>query len=152
MICDRIKTGRSYYGAGNSLFIKECLMEIGGINTSIHWGEDFDWAMRLRNKGYKVVFISSPLYHDTMRTLKEFYKKQFTGARTYTKIGFELMGLSTKDVLYENFVLGTKGMIHGLVVERDISWLLFPVFLFIRVGAYSYTLLGNLIQNRGTKK
>jgi len=137
-INDRIKSGRSYYGCGNSLFLKKCFVDIGGINPDIHWGEDFDWALKLMKRGYKVVFINRPLYHDTMRTIMEFYKKQFVGASTFTQTGFGLMGLTTREILYENFILGSKAMIHGIVVERDFSWLLYPFFLLIRILAYSY--------------
>ena len=134
---DRIQNNRSVFGGGNTLFLKKCLIEIGGINRSIHWGADFDWAMKLKDRGYKVVFIDDPLYHDTMRTLKQFYKKQFVGAKTFTQSGFGLMGLSKREVIYENFILGIKGMIYGLIIERDTAWFYYPVFLFIRILAYS---------------
>ena len=137
MIYDRIKNNRGLFGGGTSLIVKKYLIEIGGINISLHWGEDFDWAKKFKDKGYCVVFISDPIYHNTMRTLKQFYKKQFVGAKTFTKTGFGMMGLSKKEVFYENFILGTKGMFQGLIVERDMSWLYYPVFVFIRVLAYS---------------
>jgi glycosyltransferase involved in cell wall biosynthesis len=145
---DRIQNNRSVFGGGNTLFLKRCLIEIGGINRSIHWGADFDWAMKLKDHGYKVVFIDDPLYHDTMRTLKQFYKKQFVGAKTFTQSGFGLMGLSKKDVFYENFILGMKGMVHGLIIERDISWFYYPVFLGIRILAYSVIFCKSVINRR----
>lgn len=141
---DRIKKRRSVYGGGNALFLRKCIEEVGGINRSLHWGEDFDWAQKLKDHGYQVVYIRDPLYHDTMRSLKEFARKQFTGAETLTRTGFQLMNLSSKDVFYEQVVLGTKGMVKGLVKERDISWLLFPLFVFIRGIAYGYTYVKNL--------
>ena len=149
---DRIKKGISYYGGGNSLFKKACFTAIGGVNPAIHWGADFDWAMQFKNRGYKVVLSRDPLYHDTMRTLKEFYRKQFTGAKTFTKTGFGLMGLSMKDVLYENFFLGIYGMIRGLILERDPAWLYYPLFLMIRVVAYSFTTINNILPGMGSDK
>jgi glycosyltransferase involved in cell wall biosynthesis len=137
LIDDRMENNRGLFGGGTSLIVKKYLTEIGGINTSLHWGEDFDWAKKFKDKGYSVVFISDPIYHDTMRTLKQFYKKQFLGANTFTQSGFGLMGLSKKEVFYENFILGGKGMLYGLVIERDSAWLYYPVFLFIRILAYS---------------
>lgn len=138
---DRMRNNRSVFGGGNTLFLKKYLVEIGGVNRSIHWGADFDWAIRLKEKGYLVVFIHDPLYHDTMRTLKQFYEKQFAGAKTFTRSGFGLMGLSMKEVLYENFILGTRGMVHGLVVKRENAWLYYPVFVGIRIFAYSILLV-----------
>jgi|WetSurMetagenome_2_1015567.scaffolds.fasta_scaffold08789_5 glycosyltransferase involved in cell wall biosynthesis len=142
---DRIKHGRSFFGGGNSLFLKKCFLAIGGVDPCIHWGADFDWARKFKNRGYKVVFSTDPLYHDTMRTLREFYKKQFLGAKTFTNTGFGMMGLSNRDIFYENFILGIKCMFRGIIVERDRSWILYPVFLTIRIIAYSATIVRNRV-------
>lgn len=145
---DRIRKNRSVFGGGNTLFLKSALLEIGGVDRSIHWGADFDWAMKLKERGYKVIFIDDPLWHDTMRTIGQFYRKQFAGANTFTRAGFEMMGLSFRDIVYENFVLGTKGMLRGLFVDRDLSWLWYPVMLGIRVFAYGTTLTKNVVRGR----
>lgn len=139
IIEDRIKKRRGLYGGGNALFLRRAIEEIGGVSRSLHWGEDFDWAQKLKDRGYKVVYIHDPLYHDTMPSLKVFAKKQFTGAKTFTKTGFQLMNLSPYEVFYEQVVLGVKGMFRGLIVERDPSWCLYPVFVFLRGLAYGYT-------------
>jgi glycosyltransferase involved in cell wall biosynthesis len=138
---DRIKNYRGLFGGGCALFLKKCFEEIGGIDRSIHWGEDYYWMGKFRDRGYKVVFIEDPLYHDTMRSLKEFTKKQLMGANTFTKSGFGFMGLSTVDVFYENAILGFKCMINGLIKDKDSSWLLYPLFVGIRVFSYVYTYL-----------
>ena len=142
---NRIQKGISYFGGGNALFLRKCFKEIGGVNTKLHWGEDFDWAMKLKNRGYKVVFIHDPLYHNTMRTLKQFYRKQFDGAEIFIQSGFGLMGLSKKEVFYENFILGFKGMAYGLIIERDAAWIYYPVMLFIRTFAYSIILCKSIV-------
>ena len=146
LICDRIKNNRGLFGGGTSLILKKHMTEIGGINILLHWGEDFDWAKKLKDRGYSVIFISDPIYHNTMRTLKQFYDKQFMGANAFTKSGFGMMGLSKKEVFYENFILGIKGMFHGLFIDRDTSWLYYPVFLFIRIVAYSSIFINNIIR------
>ena len=148
----RIINKKGYFGGGNTLFLKKCLQEIGGVNKSIHWGADFDWARRLKAKGYQVVYISDPLYHDTMRSLIEFSKKQFTGAKTFTKIGFSLTGLSKKDIIYEHFILGARGMFDGLIINKDISWAYFPLFLTIRVFAYIYIYLASSLKDLCSKR
>ncbi len=142
---DRIKKKRGIFGGGNALFLRECIEEIGGVNRSLHWGEDCDWAQKLRSRGYQVVIIRDMLYHDTMRTYKEFIKRQFTSARTFTQTGSELMGLSKKDVLYEQVVLGTKGMIEGLLKEKNLSWSIYPLLLSTIGIAYGYTYMKNEI-------
>jgi len=145
LIYDRIKNNRGLFGGGTSLIFKKHMTEIGGVNVLLHWGEDFDWAKKLKDRGYSVIFISDPIYHNTMRTLKQFYDKQFMGANAFTKSGFGIMGLSKKEVFYENFILGIKGMFHGLFIDRDTSWLYYPVFLFIRIVAYSSICINNII-------
>lgn len=149
VIEDRINKKRGLYGGGNALFLRKYLEDIGGISRSLHWGEDFDWAQKLKDIGCKVVYIPDPLYHDTMQSLDEFTKKQFTGAKTFTVTGFGLMNLSFWDVFYEQVILGIKGMIKGLLFDHDISWLLFPLFLIVRVVAYLSTYFKNNLRNRG---
>ena len=135
----RIKDKKNIFGGGNALFLRNCIEDIGGINRSIHWGEDFEWAKNLKERGYHVVAIDDPLYHDTMHSVKEFAKKQFVGSKTFTKEGFDLMGLSFKDLFYENTVLGTKHMLIGLFIKRDSSWLIFPVFITMRALGYGFS-------------
>ena len=83
-----------------------------------------------------------------MHSLKEFTKKQFVGAETFTITGFKIMDLTLKDVLYEHLVLGIKGMLRGLLLERDPSWILYPYLLLIRVIGYIYVYLKNLTKGR----
>jgi glycosyltransferase involved in cell wall biosynthesis len=146
VIEDRINKKRGLYGGGNALFLRKYMEEIGGVNKSLHWGEDFDWAQKLKDIGCKVVYIHDPLYHDTMQSLEEFTKKQFTGAKTFTVTGFGLMNLSFWDVFYEQVLIGTKGMVKGILFDHDISWLLFPLIVFIRALAYSYTYINKIVK------
>lgn len=137
----RVKNERSYFGGGNSLFLRSALEDIGGINDDIHWGADFDWAQRLYESGYQVVYFEDPVYHHTMRDWSQFYSKQFSGAETFSQRGFGLLGMDISDVLYEQYVLGLWGMIRGLFKEREISWALFPVYIVLRSLAYGYTFI-----------
>ena len=142
----RIKKGRSYFGGGNALFWRNCIDEIGGINRSLHWGEDFEWSKKFKEKNYQVILLKDPLYHDTMPSVKEFTRKQFIASETFSKTGFELMGLSAGDLFYENFILGTSCMVKNLIFKKDYSWALFPLFLSARCLGYSYALLRNLVK------
>lgn len=145
---DAMNKKRGLFGGGNALILRKCLEEVGGISKTLHWGEDYDWARKLKDRGYSVVFIRDPLYHDTMRSILEFSKKQFTGARTFTKTGFGLMGKTAWEVFFEQVILGSKGMVRGLIIYKDESWLIFPMFLFIRIIAYAYNYTKNFIKNR----
>jgi len=142
---DQIKRRRGLFGGGNALFVRRYIEEVGGINTTIHWGEDYDWAKKLKNKGYHVIYSTDPIFHNTMGSLWQFIQKQFVGAKTFTTSGFQLMDLSLKDVIYQQIILGTKGMVSGLVRDRDISWSLFPVFVLARIFAYGYTYANNVL-------
>jgi len=136
---DRATRKHGLLGFGNSLVLRECIEGIGGINTSLHWGEDFDWARKLWIKGYQVVYTRDAIFHDTMRSLGQFARKQLIGAETFTVHGFQLMNLTPWDAFQEQFILGTKGMFRGLVRDGDRSWLLFPLYITIRVVAYCRT-------------
>ena len=81
----RIENRKSYFGGGNALFLRKYLEEIGGINRFIHWGEDFEWAQKLKNQGYQVVATKDSLYHDTMSSMREFIKKQFVASEILVK-------------------------------------------------------------------
>lgn len=138
---NRIEKSKSVFGGGNALFLRSCLENVGGINRNIHWGEDFEWAQNLRGHCYQVIAITDPLYHDTMNTLKEFGRKQFVASETFVKEDTSLMGLSKKDLIYENVVLGTRNMIYGIFLERDFSWLLFPIFMCLRGFGFGFSYL-----------
>ena len=138
----RVSKGRGLCGGGNALFLRRAIDEIGGVNSSVHWGEDYDWAGKLKSRGYQVVYIKDPLWHDTMRSLREFTRKQFTGAATFaTSQGFHLIQLPLRYVFFEQVVLGTKGMMLGLFRDRDTSWLLYPAFVGARAFAFAVTYL-----------
>ena len=153
IMADRMEKKRGLVGGGNALFLRRCLDDIGGVSRELHWGEDFDWARRLRGKGYQVVFLHDPLYHDTMGSLVQFARKQFVGARAFAPARFGLMSLAPREVLYEQVILGGRGFLTGLIGRRDPCWLLYPLFLAIRIVAYTYASLAGLArQGQPTKR
>jgi hypothetical protein len=81
-----------------------------------------------------------------MTSLREFVKKQFVGADTFTKNDFATTGLSKSNLLYEQFVLGSEGMARGLLRERDRSWVLYPLFVLVRVVAYGSAYLEGVVR------
>lgn len=137
---DRIETGRGPFGGGNSLFRREALEDVGGIDQSLHYVEDMDWAKRLQEAGYQVVYLRDPVYHYTMLGFGTFFKKQFMAADRFTRAGSEVTGLPVKTIIYEQAVIGTIGMIRGLIQHHDPIWLLFPALLIARAVAFAYTL------------
>jgi glycosyltransferase involved in cell wall biosynthesis len=143
---DHVAKQRGYHGGGNSLYWKQYIEDIGGIDRSLRWGEDYDWAKRFKDKGYQVILTYDVLYHNTMTSLREFAKKQFIGAETFSKDGFAVTGLSRNEILYEQFILGAKGMARGLFRERDCSWMLYPLFVLIRVVAYGSAYVGGVLR------
>ena len=47
-----------------------------------------------------------------------------------------------QDIVKENLFIGFRGMMNGLIHEKDISWLFFPILLFLRGFIYlSLTLM-----------
>jgi len=140
----RLKTKTGLVGGTNALFRKKCIEEVGGFDTSLSWGEDFYIAKKLKEKGYKVIVLEDPLFHETMTTIHEFLKKQVKGSRTFLEDGFKLVNLRLRDLLYEHVVLGSKWMWSGLVKKRDRSWIMYPMLLIIRLMGYALVRLETL--------
>jgi glycosyltransferase involved in cell wall biosynthesis len=131
----RIRKNVGYFGGGNCLFLKSALEKVGNFSAEIHWGADFDIARRLCNEGFSVVFYPDPIWHDTMRSFHEFVRKQRTMASTLSKKGFEMMGLSRWDSLYEQIILGSLVFL-GNVKRLDTASLVFPPYLITRLIIY----------------
>jgi len=146
---DRIKKRRGIVGGGCALILKSAFFNAGGYDENTHWGEDFNLALKLKKQGYKLVYVKDPIYHDTDMGLsvEKFIRKQIMGMRTFSRDNFEGMDLSIKDVIYENVIVGMKGTLRGLIVERDISWILFPYLLFLRALIVAYVFLNNKVLN-----
>jgi hypothetical protein len=57
------------------------------------------------------------------------------------------MNLDAKDLFYEHFVIGFKGMFEGLFKQWDESWLLFPLLFFTRLAVYAIVSIVNFFQD-----
>lgn len=133
---DRMKKNRGVFGGGNALFRTKYLREVGGISHDIHWGEDFEVSQKIKKKGYRVFYLEDPLIHDNKQTLKEYLSKQEHGSDTFIKQrGLYLMDLSLKEVIYEQYIIGLKGMFIGLK-NKKIYWFMFPFLMVLK--SYSY--------------
>lgn len=141
---NRIQNERGIFG-GSCLLRKDAVDAVGGMATDEHWGEDFNLGKNLKDAGYSVVYIRDPIYHDTDmgKSLYQFTRKQFLGAKAFVGQGFEPMDMPLQDVLYEQFVLGTARMTKELLIEREPHWLYFPVFQAIRSAVYGYSMVNN---------
>jgi glycosyltransferase involved in cell wall biosynthesis len=135
----RIHRRVGYFGGGNCLFLKRALDQVGNFNPEMHWGADFDIARRLCNEGFSVVFYSDPIWHDTMRSFREFVRKQKAMANTLSGNGFQMMGLSPWDSLYEQLVLGSLVFLHNLR-QLDSASLIFPPYAMTRLAIYGKAL------------
>lgn len=145
---DRIKRRRGIVGGGCALFLKKAIDDVGGIDRDVHWGEDFNLAKKLKDKGYKLVYVKDPIYHDTDMglSMKKFVKKQILGANAFTKDNFQSTNLSIAEIFYEQVIIGMKGMVKGIIKDKDISWFLFPLLLTLRSVVYAYVYSKNLIK------
>ena len=133
---------------GSGLILKRAIDDVGGYSQKVHWGEDFELALKLKNKGYNLVYVKDAVYHDTDMglSLSKFVKKQIRVASTFSDNSDLKMNMSKKELLYELFIIGTKGMVNGIFKERDFSWLLFPLLIFLRIQIYLYVLLCKVLK------
>ncbi|MEM3386088.1 MAG: glycosyltransferase [Nitrososphaerales archaeon] len=141
---------------GNSLVLRRAFTEAGGFNSTLHYGEDFDLMYRILRLGYKVVIHKEPIIHNTMRSMKEFARKQFLGAKTIfeaqkrnaTELNLLYACLTwtaskgklrmidyIKYAFAEHIMLGLNAMFKNFL--KDKSWLVFPFLALIRIIIYS---------------
>lgn len=133
----RIKIGKAIGQIGNSLFLKEAILDAGNFDPKLDFGDDTDMGLRIVAKGWKVKLSEDAFYHDTLDSLTHFTRKQLRDGRDVVNYGIEkVLGLSLQEALYEQFVVPLKGMVKGLA-EKEISWLLFPLLFMIRLYVYS---------------
>lgn len=160
-LVDRLKRGKRVLPGGNSLILKRAFDEAGGFNAQLPFGEDMDLTYRVIRLGYRAALFEDPIIHNSMRSFKEFLNKQIKGSLTLTKVKkhseMDLLhicmtwrpqeryrlqfGELFKDLLVEHVYLGFKGMFTGLIKDRDKSWVIFPVLLFIRLFVYGSVFL-----------
>ena len=160
---ERLKKGEDILPGGNSLILRRAFEEAGGFNAELSFGEDFDLTSRVISLGYEVTLFENPIIHDTMSSLKEFTRKQIWGASslqmkvrkeprlvnmcmTWTA-GKDADSLSTiaKDAFFKHVIIGFRGMMQGLSLERDCSWLILPLLMSIRAIVYGvYLISGRL--------
>jgi len=139
---------------GNSLILRKAIDEVRGFNTRLHGGEDMDLCFRIVLEGYKAVKWDEPIIHDTMRSLREFTRKDII--RSATMIDYEKRG-SKINLLYacmtfrlspvqqssqlimmegavDHVLIALKSMAHGF--KEDYANGLIPLLLSIRLFIY----------------
>jgi glycosyltransferase involved in cell wall biosynthesis len=147
IIENRIERQKCASGGGNSLFKREALLKIGGINEDMHWGEDFDWANKLMKNNFRVVYLSDPIIHDTMNSLQEYSKKQKVGSQCFSISGLKIMNENIIDMFREQYSLGTYGMVFGLI-KGQYYWFYFPIMQFIRLYYYGLNFIKNFLRRK----
>jgi glycosyltransferase involved in cell wall biosynthesis len=160
------RQGENVLPGGNSLILKRVFDNVGGFNVTIRWGEDFDLTRKIIAKGYKVAVNDDPIFHDSMRTLREFTSKQIRAASSLSQVmkynevlGRRLIEQSmtwsdsqTQNSLVKyaviHIMIGMKWSVRKFLETKELSWLLVPVLLGIRVMVYSPYYLKTQIQSR----
>ncbi|AFV22748.1 glycosyl transferase family 2 [Methanolobus psychrophilus R15] len=132
---DRIKNNRGIFGGGNCLFKRKHVIEVGGFDTSYDFGEDMILAKRLKEAGYKVIQYDDSVYHDTMKSLKALYKRSLWGSKAFESKGLDFYQQTKFDILKEQYYLGFKGMMNGLI-KGQIFWFIFPLLFIVKSLAY----------------
>jgi len=154
----RLRSNKPILPGGNSFVLRRAYDQAGGFNPKLHYGEDFDLMHRIIRIGYKVAIAEHPIYHNTMRSLEEFTRKQIVGALTIIKgsqnaTDLDLMRTCMtwqahekhhsifnvmKEALVDHMLIGFRGMVEGLA--KDKSWLVFPALVSIRTVTYASAL------------
>ncbi len=137
---ERIKKVSGVFGGGNALFRREHVFSVDGFDTSYDFGEDMILAKRLKDVGYYVVEYGDPLIHDTMDSIMGIYNRSLWGSQAFKTRGLNFYQQSKIDIFREQYCLGLKGMLQGLI-RGQYFWLTYPAILFVKSMAYSKNIL-----------
>jgi hypothetical protein len=139
---------------GNSLILRRSFDDVGGFDSRIQWGEDFDLTRRIIANGFEAVIYDDPIFHNSMRTIHEFTSKQIRAASFLSQVncrdtilGRQLLVQSMTwsasrqheslvNLAIEHGIIAIKCSVTGSLRTRDPSWLLIPLLMVIRVLAY----------------
>jgi glycosyltransferase involved in cell wall biosynthesis len=164
----RFQERKEVLPGGNSLFSRRAIESVGGFNTKLHFGEDFDLTYRILCRGYRVVRLDFPIIHDSMHTLKQFTRKQIWGASfLLTKQSDKKTDLFLKCTTWEvaehtnpstgtlvegvfmsQILGGLRAMITGISVNREFCLMILPLLLGIRIGVYGIAFVRNSVKIR----
>ncbi|MFB3888907.1 MAG: glycosyltransferase family 2 protein [Candidatus Bathyarchaeia archaeon] len=153
---ERLLETKNALPGGNSLISREAVERVGGFNTRVHFGEDFDLINRILCSGYKVAVFRWPIIHDSMHTLKVYTRKQMWGASSLLKTkstpgDSDLLyqcitwdasnqrssrGAVLKGIVTSQIIGGFKSMIFGMAKRKQLALAIFPLLLCIRTGVY----------------
>jgi len=165
---ERLDKSRKLLPGGNSLILRKVFFEVGGFNTLLHFGEDVDLSYRIIRLGYKFALAEQPILHNTMLSLTDFARKQIWGASSILGIKddktkanmldacmtWKFMGENNvslrhlvNEAFFRHILIGLEGMMEGLIRDRDRSWALLPLLLYIRTMVYGIFFLRSKVAN-----
>lgn len=120
-------------GGGHSLFRRSLVEQVGGIDVSIHYGEDFYLAGKLARHGYKVVIDEDPLYHLSHSSLGEWLAKERQRTRNFRETGYyRLTGIPAGHLVGKQLRAMLKSVTMGSIMDGDPSWFLVLLLMLIR--------------------
>ena len=133
---------------GNILVKSAQYWEVGGINPTLHFGEDYDLTLKILRRGYTYVVYPDPIIHDTMHSLRQYTRKQFWGARSLASASSDIVS-TTVSWNPASGALAFSGIRHlwqfiasiplGIRRFRD-PWILLysPIMMAIRAMVYGF--------------
>jgi glycosyltransferase involved in cell wall biosynthesis len=150
LLNNSVKDKDGVVGGGISLFKKQYIEQVEGIDIDIHEFEDYYLAHKLKKSGYKVLYFQDPLWHDSHTTLREIVKKEFSRAKTSSTHDFVyLTGQSRSKWIQNHIIVTAQGFYQGIFHDRELTWLYAPLFVFIRGLAY---LINNIMKPTQTQQ
>lgn len=155
----RLRESRTPIPGGNILVKRKAYEEVGGIDHRLHFGEDYDLTIKILRKGYTYIIYPDPIIHDTMRSLRQYTKKQFWGARSLKAAPPEIVrttatwnpeGGGGLVPALEHLLHYIKAVPLGIRKYGDISLLAYlPMMMLIRAVVYGgYYLFSKDLRSR----
>jgi len=138
MMLDLAKRSIGFWGGGVSLFKRRMVQEVGGFDVKVDIGEDFDLARKLSLKGYKVIFYTDYVYHDTFRSFSELIRKDIRRARNFKNKNMTwLTGIPLGELVGTNLKVGFILSLKNLFTKKKAYYGLVPIIVLLRLIVYT---------------
>jgi glycosyltransferase involved in cell wall biosynthesis len=138
VIMNLLKIQVGYWGGGGSIFKRDAICTVGGIDRDVDTYEDFNLANKLTNKGYEVIFYDDPVYHDSHNTLSEFYSKEIRRSKNFKKAGIsKVTGVRFDKLILSHIKSGFLDAPIHMFREKKPYLVIVPFLVSFRLMLYS---------------
>jgi rhamnosyltransferase len=119
-----ISGGPPYIFANYSSAIRKSVWEEVHYNETLSYAEDHDWALRVEELGYKIIYEpNAKTYHSHNETLRQIYRRSYMEATARKILKFKKYTLL--NILYDLLAGSIYDMLYVLFKGENLKWFIF---------------------------